>query len=174
MKYCSICWRFLFPFTDNQIQEEETVLDFSSGSAQEVENTATEVKQTTTIETTNGFEILTKGYEKLGLDQELAGIGNITIFAPRDDDFKKAGIDIDNIGRPMVNLLSFWQKILKKSWNFSFCRNFLNRFQNSNFVISAFCLHFNIDYQLFVYISILIISYMFTFQTRISAICLHL
>jgi len=82
---------------DNQIQEEETVLDFSSGSAQEVENTATEVKQTTTIETTNGFEILTKGYEKLGLDQELAGIGNITIFAPRDDDFKKAGIDIDNI-----------------------------------------------------------------------------
>ena len=93
----------MFPFTDNQIQEEETVLDFSSGSAQEVENTATEVKQTTTIETTNGFEILTKGYEKLGLDQELAGIGNITIFAPRDDDFKKAGIDIDNIG----NLLSF-------------------------------------------------------------------
>jgi len=82
---------------ENQIEEEETVLDFSSGSAQEVENTATEVKQTETIETTNGFEILTKGYEKLGLDEELAGIGNITIFAPRDDDFKKAGIDIDRI-----------------------------------------------------------------------------
>merc|ERR1712047_85518 len=82
---------------ENQIEEEETVLDFSSGSAQEVENTATEVKKTETIETTNGFEILTKGYEKLGLDEELAGIGNITIFAPRDDDFKKAVIDIDRI-----------------------------------------------------------------------------
>ena len=100
-KFVKLClhliWRF-FPFTENQIEEEETVLDFSSGSAQEVENTATEVKQTETIETTNGFEILTKGYEKLGLDEELAGIGNITIFAPRDDDFKKAGIDIDRIG----------------------------------------------------------------------------
>ena len=116
MKYCSICWRFLFPFTDNQIQEEETVLDFSSGSAQEVENTATEVKQTTTIETTNGFEILTKGYEKLGLDQELAGIGNITIFAPRDDDFKKAGIDIDNIGKPLwLTYFNFDKKLLKRT-----------------------------------------------------------
>ena len=144
-------WRFLFSFTENQIEEEETVLDFSSGSAQEVENTATEVKQTETIETTNGFEILTKGYEKLGLEEELAGIGNITIFAPRDDDFKKAGIDIDRIG----------------NYDFSaVCLHFKYDFRRFVYIsiLSYLFTFFICVFRLFVYISIVNYSYLFTLQ----------
>ena len=185
-------WRFLFSFTENQIEEEETVLDFSSGSAQEVENTATEVKQTETIETTNGFEILTKGYEKLGLDEELAGIGNITIFAPRDDDFKKAGIDIDRIGNYDFSAVCLHFKydfrrfvyisILNFSYLFTFqfsaiCLHF--SFVNFGYLftfrlwMSAVCLHFNCEFQQFVYISNMIFGCLFTFQFWISTICLH-
>ena len=86
----------------NKVAEEETVLDFSSGEAREVENTATKVEKTEEIETTNGFEILTKGYERLGLDEELSNIGNITIFAPRDEDFIKAGIDIETADKTVL------------------------------------------------------------------------
>ena len=162
-KFVKLClhliWRF-FPFTENQIEEEETVLDFSSGSAQEVENTATEVKQTETIETTNGFEILTKGYEKLGLDEELAGIGNITIFAPRDDDFKKAGIDIDRIGNYDFSAVCLHFKYDFRRFVYISILNFSYLF---TFQFSAICLHFS-----FVYF-----GYLFTFQLWITAICLH-
>ena len=183
-------WRFLFSFTENQIEEEETVLDFSSGSAQEVENTATEVKQTETIETTNGFEILTKGYEKLGLEEELAGIGNITIFAPRDDDFKKAGIDIDRIGNydfsavclHFIYELQLFVYIFIMNFSYLFTFQFSAICLHFSFVyfgylftfqlwISALCLHFKYDFRRFVYISILNFSYLFTF--KFSAICLH-
>merc|ERR1719468_722451 len=67
-------------------EEKDQVLDFSSGSAQSVENNAKD-----------GFSIFKGLFTRLGLDKEFENIGNITIFSPENKAFDKLDFDIKDI-----------------------------------------------------------------------------
>ena len=74
-------------------EEEDLVLDFSSGQAEVVENTATQVKVVSEEKVAKaGGKAFTKFRElskTVGIEKEIEEAGNVTIFSPRNRDFDK-------------------------------------------------------------------------------------
>ena len=99
--------------------EKNTVLDFSSGSAQVVENTATQVEQTSEENVQKGaqkgFSIFRGMVEKLNL--ELADVGNITIFSPDNRAFENLPFNVEELDEENLRKLAlkhFVKGTLKK------------------------------------------------------------
>ena len=74
-------------------EEEDLVLDFSSGQAEVVENTATQVKVVSEEKVAKaGGKAFTKFRElskTVGIEKDIEDAGNVTIFSPRNRDFDK-------------------------------------------------------------------------------------
>ena len=74
-------------------EEEDLVLDFSSGQAEVVENTATQVEVVSEEKVAKaGGKAFTKFRElskTVGIEKEIEDAGNVTIFSPRNRDFDK-------------------------------------------------------------------------------------
>ena len=78
---------------EDEEEEEDLVLDFSSGQAEVVENTATQVKVVSEEKVAKaGGKAFTKFRElskTVGIEKEIEDAGNVTIFSPRNRDFDK-------------------------------------------------------------------------------------
>ena len=78
---------------EGEEEEEDLVLDFSSGQAEVVENTATQVKVVSEEKVAKaGGKAFTKFRElskTVGIEKEIEDAGNVTIFSPRNRDFDK-------------------------------------------------------------------------------------
>ena len=96
--YNEFAWLALNPTTvitlnHEDEEEEDLVLDFSSGQAEVVENTATQVKVVSEEKVAKaGGKAFTKFRElskTVGIEKEIEEAGNVTIFSPRNRDFDK-------------------------------------------------------------------------------------
>ena len=101
------------PTTTPQIEEEEDlVLDFSSGSPQMVPNTATqvEVKNETQVASSagNAFSTFREIIDRVNITRELEEAGDVTIFSPVNKAFDKLPISIED-----TNLATLRRWILK-------------------------------------------------------------
>ena len=78
---------------EDEEEEEDLVLDFSSGQAEVVENTATQVEVVSEEKVAKaGGKAFTKFRElskTVGIEKEIEEAGNVTIFSPRNRDFDK-------------------------------------------------------------------------------------
>merc|ERR1719362_2076531 len=76
--------------------DDNLVLDFSSGSAKMVPNTATNVKIVSAEDSSGAFSTFRALIEKVDITQELKMAGNVTIFSPLNEAFDKLPIGIEN------------------------------------------------------------------------------
>jgi len=109
------------PEAPSQDLDKDEVLDFSSGSAQVVENTAEKVEEISEQDTneggSKGFSIFRNLFESVDLEKELANIGNITIFAPDNKAFEALSFDVkslDDKAQRRIILKHFVKGTLKK------------------------------------------------------------
>ena len=109
------------PEAPSQDLDKDEVLDFSSGSAQVVENTAEKVEEISEQDTneggSKGFSIFRNLFESVDLEKELANIGNITIFAPDNNAFEALSFDVkslDDKAQRRIILKHFVKGTLKK------------------------------------------------------------
>merc|ERR1719362_2231382 len=76
--------------------DDNLVLDFSSGSAKMVPNTATNVKIVSAEDGSGAFSTFRALIKKVDITQELKMAGNVTIFSPLNEAFDKLPIKIEN------------------------------------------------------------------------------
>ena len=80
------------------------VLDFSSGSAKVVENTATTIEELSEEESAkafgNAFSKFIELIGKVGIIKELQEAGNVTIFTPFNEAFDKLPTKIEDLPLP--------------------------------------------------------------------------
>ena len=115
-------------------EEDDIVLDFSSGSVEKVENTATQVKvasEDEVAEETGGkyFSKFREIIKRVGITQTIEEAGNVTIFSPQNKDFDKLPNKVENVELP---ILRKW--ILKH-----FVKGFLFRKNMKNGPVSIVC-----------------------------------
>ena len=89
---------------EEMAEEEDLVLDFSSGSAQVVENTATKIKELSEEETVKAgdgaFSKFRELIAKVDVVKEVEEAGNVTIFAPFNESFDKLPTKIEDLPLP--------------------------------------------------------------------------
>jgi len=89
---------------EEETEDEDLVLDFSSGSAKVVENTATVIEELSEEESAKGFANAFSKFIKLigkvGIVKELQEAGNVTIFTPFNEAFDKLPTKIDDLPLP--------------------------------------------------------------------------
>ena len=120
--------------TTPQIEEEEDlVLDFSSGSPQMVPNTATqvEVKNETQVASSagNAFSTFREIIDRVNITRELEEAGDVTIFSPVNKAFDKLPSSIED-----TNLATLRRWILKH-----FVKGFLFKRDMVNGPVSSYC-----------------------------------
>ena len=127
--------------TTPQIEEEDLVLDFSSGSPQMVPNTATqvEVKNETQVATSagNAFSTFREIIDRVNITQILEEAGNVTILTPVNKAFDKLPSSIED-----TNLATLRRWILKHFVKgFLFKRDMVNGpvSSYSNMCLYLFC-----------------------------------
>merc|ERR1712156_85184 len=85
--------------------EDDSILDFSSGKAKVIKNTAKTVKKVVSKEeVVNEFQNGPLGFSKFkelsrkaNIGQEIIDAGNVTIFSPNNQDFDKAPINFEEV-----------------------------------------------------------------------------
>merc|ERR1719362_168827 len=89
---------------ETEDEDEDLVLDFSSGSAKIVENTATVIEELSEEELSkafaNAFSKFIKLIGKVGIVKELQEAGNVTIFTPFNEAFDKLPTKIEDLPLP--------------------------------------------------------------------------
>ena len=89
---------------EEETEDEDLVLDFSSGSAKVVENTATVIEELSEEEAAKGFANAFSKFIKLigkvGIVKELQEAGNVTIFTPFNEAFDKLPTKIEDLPLP--------------------------------------------------------------------------
>ena len=89
---------------EEDTEEEDLVLDFSSGTAQVVENTATKIKELSEEETTKAgggaFSKFRELIKKVDIVKEVEEAGNVTIFTPFNMAFDKLPTKIEDLPLP--------------------------------------------------------------------------
>merc|ERR1712110_904604 len=86
---------------EKEEEEDDMVLDFSSGSAKMVQNTATKVKEISEKETNKksggAFSVFRDLIEKVDIAKEIEEAGNVTIFSPFNDAFDKLPTKVEDM-----------------------------------------------------------------------------
>ena len=89
---------------EEDMEEEDLVLDFSSGTAQVVENTATKIKELSEEETAKAgggaFSKFRELIKKVDIVKEVEEAGNVTIFTPFNKAFDKLPTKIEDLPLP--------------------------------------------------------------------------
>ena len=89
---------------EEDTEEEDLVLDFSSGTAQVVENTATKIKELSEEETAKAgggaFSKFRELIKKVDIVKEVEEAGNVTIFTPSNMAFDKLPTKIEDLPLP--------------------------------------------------------------------------
>merc|ERR1712062_508870 len=91
--------------TNIESPEENLVLDFSSGSAKEVQNTASKVEGMDEENPSGAFSIFRELSERVDITEDLRRAGNVTIFSPTNDVFENFPEDIGSLSLPMLRRL---------------------------------------------------------------------